>query len=58
MSQPSGTPKRELKSLGIRFDPEVREALDKAAKADKRSASSMVEVVVEAYLREKGLLPK
>lgn len=45
-----------LPMRGVRFDPEVREALDKAAKADKRSASSMVEIIVEAYLREKGFL--
>jgi predicted transcriptional regulator len=57
MSQPTKpTPKRELKNLGIRFDEDVRDALDRAARADKRSASSLVELIVEAYLREKGFL--
>lgn len=58
MSQQSTPPKRELKSLGIRFDPEVRDAIDKAAKDDKRSASSLVEIAVAAYLRQKGYLPE
>jgi hypothetical protein len=58
MRQPSSTPKRDLKSLGIRFDPEVREAIDKAARDDKRSASSLVEIATITYLREKGYLPK
>lgn len=54
----SSPPKRELKSLGVRFDPEIREAIDKAAKADKRSASSLVEIAVAEYLRQKGFLPE
>ena len=49
-------PKRTLPGLTIRFDPQVKEAIEKAAKADKRSASSLVEIVVESYLREKGFL--
>jgi hypothetical protein len=49
-------PKRFLSGLTIRFDPHVRVAIDKAAKADKRSASSLVEIAVMAYLREKGFL--
>jgi len=57
-SQRGSTPKRELKSLGIRFDPEVREALDRAARDDKRSASSFVEIATIAALKEKGYLPK
>ena len=56
MKPPSETPKRNLKSLGIRFDPDVREAIDRAAKSDKRSASSLVEIAVAAYLRQKGFL--
>ena len=50
------TPKRALPGLTIRFDPEVKAAIEKAAKADKRSASSLVEIAVMSYLREKGFL--
>ena len=52
------SPKRSLPGLTIRFDPEVKAAIEKAAKADKRSASSLVEIAVIAYLREKGFLPE
>ena len=48
--------KRSLPGLTICFDPEVKAAIEKAAKADKRSASSLVEIAVIAYLREKGFL--
>ena len=48
--------KRSLPGLTIRFDPEVKAAIEKAAKADKRSASSLVEIAVIAYLREKGFV--
>jgi hypothetical protein len=56
MSDQANPPKRSLKSLGVRFDPDVREAIDRAARADKRSASSLVEIAVIAYLRDKGFL--
>ena len=51
-------PKRLLPGITVRFDPEVKTALDKAAKADKRSSSSLIEIAVEAYLRDKGYLPE
>ena len=43
-------------SLGIRLPPEVKEALENAAKADVRSVSSMAEKVLTDWLREKGFL--
>jgi hypothetical protein len=43
-------------SLGIRLQPEVKAALQEAAKADTRSVSSMVEKVLTEWLREKGYL--
>ena len=49
-------PKRTLPGLTIRFDPEVKAAIEKAARDDKRSASSLVEIATIAYLREKGYL--
>jgi hypothetical protein len=42
--------------LGIRLPAEVKLALAKAAKADARSMSSMVEKVMTDWLREQGYL--
>ena len=43
-------------SLGVRLQPELKAALDKAAKDDLRSMSSMVEKILTEYLREHGYL--
>jgi hypothetical protein len=45
-------------SLGIRVQPETKEALERAAKADMRSISSLIEKVLVEWLREKGYLGK
>jgi hypothetical protein len=42
--------------LGFRLEPEVKEALEKAAKDDMRSVSSYVEKLLIEHLREKGYL--
>lgn len=42
----------------MRLDPEVKEALEKAATADDRSVSSLVERILKEWLRERGYLPK
>jgi hypothetical protein len=52
------TPKRSLPSLSIRFEPQVKAAVEKAARDDKRSASSLVEIATIKYLRELGYLPE
>ena len=44
-------------SLGVRLPPEVKSALEKAARDDTRSVSSMVEKVLTDWLRSKGYLP-
>lgn len=44
--------------LGVRVEPEIKEALEKAAKDDDRSVSSMVERILKAWLTERGYLPK
>lgn len=44
--------------LGFRVDPEVKEALEKAAKDDVRSVSSLIEKILKDWLRENGYLPK
>ena len=44
-------------SLGVRLHPETKAALEKAAKADMRSVSSMVEKILTEWLREHRFLP-
>jgi hypothetical protein len=43
-------------SLGIRLPPEVKEALEAAARADVRSVSSMAEKILTSWLKENGYL--
>ena len=45
-------------NLALRLPPEIKEALDAAAKADRRSISSYVEKVLADDLEAKGFLPK
>jgi predicted DNA-binding ribbon-helix-helix protein len=40
----------------VRFDTHVRAALDKAAKEDKRPTSSLIQKVMEDWLKAKGYL--
>jgi hypothetical protein len=40
----------------VRFEPKVKAALDKAAKADDRTTSSLLQKIVSEWLREKGFL--
>lgn len=44
--------------LGFRVEPEVKEALERAAKADRRSVSSMVEKILVEWLQANGHMPK
>ncbi|HMN36269.1 MAG TPA: GIY-YIG nuclease family protein [Hyphomicrobium sp.] len=48
------------KSLSLSFRPpsEAKRALEKAAKADRRSVSSLIEIVLTDYLRDNGYLTK
>jgi len=43
--------------LGLRIEPEVKAALERAAKDDDRSVSGLVERIVKAWLVDKGYLP-
>lgn len=45
-----------MKPLGIRLDPDEREALGRAAKADDRPISSLARKIIVAWLRENGWL--
>ncbi len=44
-------------SIGIRVEPAVKDALDAAAKADRRSTASYVEKLLIEDLITKGYLP-
>jgi hypothetical protein len=43
-------------SIGIRVEPAVKAALEKAAVADRRSVASYIEVVLVRDLESKGFL--
>lgn len=45
-------------SIGIRVEPEVKEALESAAKADHRTVASYIEKLLIEDLKAKGLLWK
>ena len=45
-------------SLGIRVQPETKVALERAAKDDLRSVSSLIEKILVEWLRAKGYLAK
>jgi hypothetical protein len=40
----------------VRFDTRVRAAIDKAAKDDKRPTSTLIQMVMEEWLKAKGYL--
>ena len=43
---------------GFRIEQKLKEALVKAARDDRRSVSSLVEIVIEDWLRQHGYLPQ
>ncbi len=43
-------------SLGVRVQPETKAALEKAAKDDVRSVSSLIEKILIEWLRSNGYL--
>lgn len=44
--------------LGLRISPEIKEALERAARDDDRSIASYVERVLVAHLRGMNYIPK
>jgi hypothetical protein len=44
--------------LGVRLEPDVRDALTQAAKDDSRSISSLIAKILTDWLRGKGYLPR
>ncbi len=51
---------REIKSapLGLRVLPSLKQALERAAKDDRRSTAAMAELILSEWLAQKGYLPK
>lgn len=44
--------------VNLRIDPALKAAAEKAAAADKRTLTSLVEKLLDTYLRERGFLPE
>lgn len=45
-------------SLGIRVEPELKERLEQAAKADRRTVASLIEKIAEEWLAANGYPPQ
>jgi len=45
-------------AIGVRVEPNIKEAAEKAAADDHRTVASLLEKVLVEYLRERGYLPK
>lgn len=50
--------KQKTAPISFRLPPEVKEALERAAKDDTRSVSSYLERLVTDHLKDKSYLPK
>lgn len=48
---------KKTPSFGIRVQPETKAALERAARDDLRSVSSLIEEILVEWLRAKGYLP-
>ena len=44
-------------SIGIRLEPDVKAAIEKAAEDDRRSVAALIEKVMVEWLRENRYLP-
>lgn len=44
--------------ISFRIDPELKSAIERAAKDDRRSVSSLIMNILADWLRERGYLPK
>ena len=45
-------------SIGIRVEPQLKEAVEKAAKDDDRTVAQYIERLLAAHLRKEGYLKK
>ena len=48
----------KTEALSFRINPDTKAALERAAKDDDRSVSSLVERILRGWLEERGYLPK
>lgn len=46
----------EYEHLGVRLPKQTKQALREAAEADKRTVTSLIEKIVDDWLKEKGFL--
>jgi hypothetical protein len=56
MAKAPQKPTQVFPPLSVRFDQDVRAGLEKAAKADMRPVSHLVQKIVADWLKEKGFL--
>jgi hypothetical protein len=52
----AGMVKRKTTQLNMRIEPEIKAAAEKAAAADRRSLSSLIEILLIDYCKKRGLL--
>lgn len=55
---PLSTPRIKTATLNLRISPELKELADRAARADNRSLTSLVEKLLTDFLKKNGHLPK
>jgi hypothetical protein len=51
------TPMSKTDTIGMRLEPDEKQALERAAKADDRKLSAIARMIVVAWLRDNGWLP-
>jgi len=56
--QKERAPLARTAAIGIRVEPDIKAAAEKAAAADRRTVASLVEKVLVEYLEENGYLRK
>jgi len=49
---------KERAALQVRIDPELHDAIAKAAEDDRRTITQLVKLILEDWAREKGYLGK
>lgn len=47
-----------IASISIRVEPDLKEAAERAAKADHRTVASLIEKVLTEWLRQNGYMQK
>ena len=54
---PRGRPKIKTATMTLRVDPEIKAAAEKAAALDRRSLTSLIEVLLVAHCKSLSLFP-